>query len=187
MSEDAANNADTGGTMPTALADGIERLQLEDISRTTGLSIEDPKASSCIAFTIRGNNIQVLPSNDLEEIARITGLTVDGIKDRTQRGDTFTAEERKLLRPMSKADRDAMSSLPGMTFIITSGDSMEVTRPREVMLTFSKIPRRVNCEVELKATLSNIPGCDRAIFVKKDVAPGDLIFSIPRPMLSVVS
>jgi hypothetical protein len=49
------------------------------------------------------------------------------------------------------------------------------------------IPSRVKQYVPLKVATSSISGAGRGLFVLKDVAAGDLLFSIPFPALNIVS
>jgi hypothetical protein len=52
---------------------------------------------------------------------------------------------------------------------------------------YNTIPSRVKQHVPLKVTSSSIPGAGRGLFVLKDVAAGDLLFTIPFPALNIVS
>jgi hypothetical protein len=49
------------------------------------------------------------------------------------------------------------------------------------------IPKRVSQCVPLKIVESSIPKAGRGLAVEADVKAGDLIFSIPQPLLNIVS
>jgi hypothetical protein len=56
----------------------------------------------------------------------------------------------------------------------------------KVPFIYKEIPSRVNCKIPLKVEKSKIPGAGRGVFILKDVKAGDLIFSIDKPLLSIV-
>jgi hypothetical protein len=55
-----------------------------------------------------------------------------------------------------------------------------------MQFNYDTIPSRVKSSVSLKIATSNIPGAGRGMFVLGDVAAGDVIFTIPRPLLLMV-
>jgi hypothetical protein len=50
-----------------------------------------------------------------------------------------------------------------------------------------EIPSRVNCQTTIEVRLSEISGAGRGVFALADIKAGELIFSIAKPLVAVVS
>lgn len=61
------------------------------------------------------------------------------------------------------------------------------TESSNTNLNDSQVPARVDCSVPMHIATSTFEGAGRGIFVTQDVEAGDLVFSISRPHLSIVS
>lgn len=59
--------------------------------------------------------------------------------------------------------------------------------PQSGLFADGPIPDRVAATVPLKIITSNIPNAGRGLAVTAPVKAGELIFSIPDPLLSIVS
>lgn len=61
------------------------------------------------------------------------------------------------------------------------------TESSKANLNGPEIPERVHCSVPMHMATSTFEGAGRGIFVTQDVEAGELVFSIARPHLSIVS
>ena len=63
----------------------------------------------------------------------------------------------------------------------------QIEPPIDSRPEIAAIPSRVNCHVPLLVTNSNIPEAGRGIITLQDISAGDMIFTIDRPLFSIVS
>ena len=73
---------------------------------------------------------------------------------------------------------------------MVAAENFEECQPADVSdkvpFIYKEIPSRVNGKIPLRVEESKIPGAGRGVFILKDVKAGELIFSIARPLLSIV-
>jgi len=73
---------------------------------------------------------------------------------------------------------------------MVAAENFEECQPADVSdkvsFIYKEIPSRVKCKIPLRVEESKIPGAGRGVFIFKDVKAGELIFSIDKPLLSIV-
>lgn len=78
--------------------------------------------------------------------------------------------------PLAGHGLEGLEHMFGHIIVAGEDNSVSMYRPTR---PFQKMPERVICDVPLEIR-------NMGLFVKKDVAAGDLIFKIERPLLNIV-